>query len=111
MKLILHLVRGVSFSSLFSAKSKVENNTVILKGAAIFSNFIKVKKQLISLGYTENVTLDLTDCKLVDHSVIETLHHLKDDFHLEGGSLTIKGIGQFKNVGNSTHHLAARRRK
>ncbi len=111
LKLILHLVRGVSFSSLFSAKSKVENNTVILKGAAIFSNFIKVKKQLISLGYTENVTLDLTDCKLVDHSVIETLHHLKDDFHLEGGSLTIKGIGQFKNVGNSTHHLAARRRK
>lgn len=110
LKLILHLVRGVSFSSLFSAKSKVENNTVILKGAAIFSNFIKVKKQLISLGYTENVTLDLTDCKLVDHSVIETLHHLKDDFHLEGGSLTIKGIGQFKNVGNSTHHLAARKK-
>lgn len=111
LKLILHLLRGVSFSSIFSANSKVENNTVIVKGAAIFSNFIKVKKQLISLGYTENVTLDVTHCKLVDHSVIETLHHLKDDFKSEGGSLTIKGIEEFKNVGKSNHDLAAKRKK
>jgi len=111
LKLILHLVRGVSFSSLFSAKSQVENNTVIVKGAAIFSNFIKVKKQIISLGYNQNVTLDVSDCNLVDHSVIETLHHLKDDFQIEGGSLTIKGIEEFKNVGNSAHDLAAKRKK
>ncbi len=111
LKLILHIARGASLSSLFSAKSQIVNNTVTVSGSAIFSNFIKVKKQIISLGYTENVTLDVTHCKLVDHSVIETLHHLKDDFKSEGGSLNIKGIEEFKNVGKSKHHLAARRKK
>ncbi len=111
LKLILHIARGASLSSLFSAKSQIVNNTVTVNGSAIFSNFIKVKKQIISLGYTENVTLDVTHCKLVDHSVIETLHHLKDDFKSEGGSLNIKGIEEFKNVGKSKHHLAAKRKK
>ena len=110
LKLILHMARGVSVGSLFSAKTKVAGNTVSVQGAAVFSNFIPVKKQILKFPFTEEVVLDVRECFFVDHSVIETLHHLKDDFESEGGSLTILGIEEFKAVGNSAHKLAAVRK-
>jgi MFS superfamily sulfate permease-like transporter len=106
LKLVLHISRGVSFISLFNAKSNVVDNTVIVNGAAVFSNFVKVKNQILKFNYDENVILDVRSCKLVDHSVIETLHHLKDDFESEGGSLTILGIDEFRPAGNSKHPLS-----
>jgi len=108
LKLILHAARGVSFGSLFHAKTSVEGNTVKVQGAAVFSNFIPVKKQILKFPFTENVVFDVTDCMLVDHSVIETLHHLKDDFANDGGSLTILGIEELKPV--SKHKLAVVRK-
>ncbi len=44
---------------------------------------------------------------MVDHSVIENLYHIKNDFATEGGSFTILGLDEFKNVGNSSHQLSA----
>ena len=111
LKLLLHLGRGVKFRSLFSANSKINGNTITVFNAAVFSNFIKVKNKIHSFKFTDDVILDLNDCVFIDHSVIETLYHIKNDFSTEGGSLTILGIEELKNVGNSVHHLAARRRK
>ena len=111
LKLLLHLGRGVKFRSLFSAKSQIVGNTITVYNAAVFSNFIKVKNKIHSFKFTDDVILDLSDCIFIDHSVIETLYHIKNDFSTEGGSLTILGIAELKNVGSSTHHLAARRRK
>jgi MFS superfamily sulfate permease-like transporter len=109
LELILHLSRGVSFSSLFNAKMTVNDTTVIVKGAAVFSNFIKVKNKLIEFPLTSQVVLDVRDCVLVDHSVIETLHHLKDDFETEGGHLTIMGIDEFTPT--SKHKLSVHRKR
>jgi len=111
LKLTLHIARGVKIKSLFTARSKVVGNTIIIENAAIFSNFIKVKNQIHNFKFKNDVTLDLRDCTFIDHSVIETLHHIKNDFITEGGSLTILGIEELKNVGQSKHHLAARRKK
>ena len=110
-KLILHISREVPIKRLFSAKMTVSDHTISLEDAAIFSNFIPVKKQILKFPYSSKVTLDVTECKFVDHTVIETLHHLKDDFESEGGELKILGIEELKPVGNSKHHLAAVRKK
>jgi MFS superfamily sulfate permease-like transporter len=111
LKLLLHLGRGVKFRSLFSANSQIHGNTITVYNAAVFSNFIKVKNKIHSFKFTDDVILDLTDCVFIDHSVIETLYHIKNDFTTEGGSLTILGIEELKNIGNSKHHLAAKRKK
>ncbi len=111
LKLLLHLGRGVKFRGLFSAKSQIDGNIITVYNAAVFSNFIKIKNKIHSFKFTDDVILDLNDCVFIDHSVIETLYHIKNDFTTEGGSLTILGIDELKNVGNSAHHLAARRRK
>jgi MFS superfamily sulfate permease-like transporter len=109
LELILHLSRGVSFKSLFNSKMTVNDNTVKVKGAAVFSNFIKVKNKLLEFPLTSDVVLDVSDCVLVDHSVIETLHHLKDDFETEGGHLVIMGIDEFTPI--SKHKLAVHRKR
>jgi MFS superfamily sulfate permease-like transporter len=106
LKMILHLSRGVSFKSLFNAKSRMDGATIIVNGAAVFSNFIKVKNQILSFKMTDHIILDVRACMLVDHTVIETLHHLIDDFETEGGSLTILGIDEFRPAGKSKHPLS-----
>ena len=111
LKMILHIARGVSVGSLFSAKTKVEGHTVTVQGAAVFSNFIPVKKQILKFPFTDHVIFDVRQCFFVDHSVIETLHHMKDDFASEGGNLEILGIEEFKSVGKSKHKLAAVRKR
>ncbi len=110
-KLLLHIARGVSFSSLFNAKSTVEGNVIRVEGAAIFSNFISVKKQILKFPYSKEVVFDVRKCVMVDHSVIETLYHLKEDFKNEGGDLTILGIDEFKNTFGSKHHSATKTKK
>ncbi len=111
IKLIIHLVHGAPLKNLFNAKSKVNGQTITVQGAALFSNFISIKKKILEFKYTENITLDVTACNLVDHSVIETLHHLKDDFANDGGSLTILGVEELRAIGNSKHQHAALKRK
>jgi hypothetical protein len=65
----------------------------------------------LKFPYSEAVVFDVRKCVLVDHSVIETLHHLKEDFKNEGGNLTILGIDEFKNTFGSKHHSATKTKK
>jgi MFS superfamily sulfate permease-like transporter len=111
VKLILHIINGAPLNRLFSAKSKVEGNKITVQGAAVFSNFIGIKKKIDEFPLTESVIFDVRECKLIDHSVIENLHHIKDDFTVEGGSFTILGIDEFKPATKSKHKLAAVKKK
>ena len=111
IKIIFHLLHGAPLKNLFNSKAHVEGNTIIVEGAAVFSNLIGIKKQIAKFNYTDNVVFDVTACKLVDHTVIENLHHIKDDFENEGGTFTIKGIEEFKPATNSKHKFAALRKE
>jgi MFS superfamily sulfate permease-like transporter len=111
LKLIMHLLYGVPAKSLFNAHYIVKEKGIEVSGAVIFSNFIKVKNQLNKFPKTEDIFLDVRDCKLIDHSVIESIRHLKDEFKEEGGSFTVIGIEEFKNMNRSKHELATKRKK
>ena len=102
---------GVYFFSLFKTKSIVEGILIRIKGAAIYRNVIKVKNQILKLHYLEGVVFDVLKCVLVDHPVIESIYHLKDDFENEGGHLTILGIDEFKNALGSKHHSVTKVKK
>lgn len=107
LKIIFHLVNGAPLSSVFRLKVVVEDKTITVHGALLFSNWIGMKNKILSFDYSDNVVLDVSDCKLIDHTVIESLHHIKDDFTVEGGSLEIIGIDEFRPVFGSKHQLAA----
>ncbi|HMQ46478.1 MAG TPA: SulP family inorganic anion transporter [Saprospiraceae bacterium] len=113
LKIIFHITRGVSFRSLFRSKAEVKDNGdqlfVHLGDAAVFTNYLSLKKQLETLpkGKEVNITLDQT--KLIDHSVLENLHHFEEEYALTGGHIHLVGLENMNPL--SKHPLAARKRK
>jgi MFS superfamily sulfate permease-like transporter len=116
VKFAIHLINGVPIRSLFLPYLDVEkqnDDTVLInaKHSAIFSNWILFRRQLIDAGITEhkNVVLDLSQTRLVDHSVMDKLHEMENDFAQEGLSLTITGIDDHTPF--SDHPQATRKKK
>ncbi len=115
VKLLIHVINGVPVWALFKSYLDVElkgDDRAIIRVhySAIFSNWILFRRQIIRLGLVErrNVTLDFTDCKLVDHSVMEKLHELERDFVDAGLNLHVEGLEGHKPL--SDHSFAARKR-
>ncbi|QDU37539.1 C4-dicarboxylic acid transporter DauA [Maioricimonas rarisocia] len=115
LKMIIHLVNGVPLRSLFKAYVDVEQvdaDTRLIRThhSAVFSNWIPIRRQIrdLGLGQRQNVILDLSNTQLVDHSVMDKLHEMKDDFELAGLDLTIVGLESHTPL--ARHEHAARKR-
>jgi MFS superfamily sulfate permease-like transporter len=110
-KFILHLYSGATFGSLFNSKIKVIKGsdnlyTLILKDAVIFSNYLGFKRCLDKIPPGNHVVLDFSNVKLVDHTVMEHLHHYGEDYHRAGGEMIFKGMEKLKPW--SSHPLSYR---
>lgn len=108
LKLIIHMTRGVSFKELFKVNSDVKGNTISVDGSLVFSNFLGVKKHINDFPLNEKVVLNVSHCKIIDHSVVESLHHMKDDFKDHGGHLEIHGLEKFKSLTDHPHSVHTR---
>ena len=115
MKFLIHTINGVPLRSLFKPYLDVEEagpNTVriMARQSAVFSNWIPFKRQIERLGLIEgrNVIVDLSETKVVDHSVMEKLHELDRDFTQAGLSLVITGLDTHQP--RSAHPHSARRK-
>ncbi len=114
MKVLIHIFNGVPIGSFFWPYldvEEVDDKTVKItaRRSAVFSNWIPFRKQIIELGFSKhrNVIVDLSDTRLVDHSVMDKLHDLEKDFEQEGLVLTITGLDSHQPL--SDHAQAARR--
>jgi MFS superfamily sulfate permease-like transporter len=115
IEVLIHLVNGVPMISLLKPYLDVEmpdDKTVVVRArfSAVFSNWILFRRQLVRLGLEQqkNVLLDLSNTKLVDHSVMEKLHQLEGDFDELGLKLDLIGLEGHKQL--SSHPYAARKR-
>lgn len=115
-KLVIHTINGVPLSSLFKPFLDVETHedgscTVFARQSAVFSNWIPFRRQIEYLGFVQksNVTVDLSGTKFVDHTVMEKLHELQEDFTHEGLKLEVKGLESHRQMSNSS--LAARKQR
>ncbi len=111
-KFIWNLIAGVPPSVVFkvdaSVTTKEDEITIVVKKAAIFSNYISLKKILNSIPRGKYIVLDLRDCVLVDHSVMERLHQYAIDYQQAGGRFEVCGLELHRP--SSLHPLAARKR-
>jgi MFS superfamily sulfate permease-like transporter len=115
VKLLIHVINGVPIRSLFKPYLDVElkgddSVTIRARYSAVFSNWILFRRQIIRLGLVErrNMVLDFSQCKVVDHSVMEKLHELERDFSDAGLFLEVTGLEGHKQL--SAHDFAARKR-
>lgn len=112
LKILLHLYHGAPLNSIFKSYATVsftnDNYLIIVEKSAIFSNFLGIKSKLEAIPSQKNVTIDFTNTKLVDHSVLESLHHFEHEYVANGG--TVKVIGLDDHIAYSDHEKSARKK-
>jgi MFS superfamily sulfate permease-like transporter len=116
VKFLLHILRGVHISQLFKANAVLTEqgtDTVVLRinEAAVFSNYISLRKYLAKIPPNKKVVLDLGNATFIDHTVMEHLHDFARDQENSGGSVEYRGLELHQSVTKhptaSRKHLAA----
>lgn len=112
LKMIIHLYNGAPLSSFFKAPIVVSfegnNYLVEISKAAVFSNYLGIKRKIEEIPYGFNITIDLKNTKLIDHSVIKNLHLFQIDYENNGGTVKFIGIDDHKPF--SSHQFAGRKK-
>ena len=114
IKMMLHWNNGMPIRNTFKPQVDIEQDgeTTVLKvgHAAVFSNYLTIKKHLNALPPAQNnVVIDLSDTRIVDHTVMEKLHELEQEWARDGRMLQVTGLEAHESV--SEHPLATRRKK
>ena len=111
-EIIINIYNGKPLRVIFSTPTEVsftdDTYLVEISDAAVFTNFLGIKRKLEALPTNFKVIIDLSKTKLVDHSVMENLEHFKHDYEREGGSVKIIGLDSHRAV--SSHKAAARKK-
>lgn len=113
VELGIHLSRGLGLGNAFSLAyhvNQTDENTYHLEvhGAAVFSNFITLKSLLADFPAGKSLYFDLSETDLIDHTVMEFIHHFADEYVANGGHCEIVGLDDHHTY--SDHHLAVHRK-
>ena len=113
IELVIHISRGLRLSNAFSLAYHVNQTDVNtfhieVHGAAVFSNFITLKSLLADFPANKTLYFDLSETNLIDHTVMEFIHHFADEYIANGGQCEIVGLDD--HYAYSDHHLAVHRK-
>lgn len=112
-KILIHMFNGASLRSIFRSDIEIESyDEDIIKvevlNAAVFLNFLKLKKALEELPTGKNIIISVVNSQLIDHTVMDNLTQFQKDYVASGGSVAFEGIENMKALSN--HELATRKR-
>ena len=115
LKFIIHAINGVPLKSFFKPFLEVQDvddttSMIVARESAVFSNWIPFRRQIEQIGLVQkrNMIIDMSDTKLVDHSVMEKLDEIRQDFEREGLDFEVRGLDSLQPFTNNSH--AARKR-
>jgi MFS superfamily sulfate permease-like transporter len=112
-EIIINIINGKPLSVIFKAPTVVsfDGNKYLIEidQAAVFTNFMGIKRKLDAIPSGFDVTIDLSKTKLIDHSTMENLHTYKKEYQLNGG--TVELIGLNEHIAISDHQSATRIKK
>ncbi|MEY3788975.1 MAG: hypothetical protein RLZ75_3183 [Pseudomonadota bacterium] len=113
-KFTIHLLHGVRPNNMFKINFVIEKKghdtfVVNITGAAVFSNFMALKTNLVQLEQGKKVIFQMNNTYLVDHTVMEFLHDFQHHYEGHGGKVIFHGMEYHDTF--SEHPLAVRRMK
>jgi MFS superfamily sulfate permease-like transporter len=108
------MLRGVRPNNLFKINFVIEPKDtdsfiVSIVGAAIFSNFMRLKNALTTLEKGKTIIFQMNNTYLMDHTVMEFFHDFQHNYESQGGKCIFYGLEYHDTY--SRHPLAARRMK
>lgn len=110
---LIHFWRAVNWSAVFKVQREIAETEpgvfeVRISGAAFFGNYLALKNELAKIPPGKTVIFDLSKAALIDHTVMENLHHFCEDCESRGGRAEMRGLDG--HVASSSHPLAPRKR-
>jgi MFS superfamily sulfate permease-like transporter len=113
-KFAIHMFQGVRLNNFFKIHFVIERpnaDTILVQiiGAAIFSNFMALKNELVRLEKGKTVIIQLNNAYLLDHTVMESIQEFQHDYEGEGGKCVFFGLETQDTY--TRHPLAVRRMK
>ncbi|HHH27725.1 MAG TPA: SulP family inorganic anion transporter [Polyangiaceae bacterium] len=111
LKVLLHMGRGLPWKNLFRAEAEVrraeDELRIVLHGSATFLTFLRLQPHLQSIpADVERVVIDFGDVRLVDHTFLERLHGMSEEWTAE---LLLESMDRFQSA--SEHPRSARWRR
>lgn len=113
LKVLHELFQGAKVRELLKLDmtvNRISKNNLELKfrGIASFVNYLQFKSFIEKEAKNQFISLDFSETRFVDHTFLNNIHHLQNEFVRSGGELSKKGFD--KHHFQSEHHLASRRR-
>lgn len=110
LEMVLNAIRAKSLLQIFSLRRETkyleDHAELTVDSPLVFSNFIQLEESLDELRKKKSATIDLRKSRMVDHSVMEHLHQLQNEFSTAGKNLIIKFHERHRKVGR--HPLSSR---
>ncbi|MFN5297337.1 MAG: SulP family inorganic anion transporter [Planctomycetaceae bacterium] len=111
LKLVLHVWYAGTLQGMFRhdveiAESPDGSAVVRVHGPAVFSNWLGLEKVLSSFEPSQQITLDLQDAHLIDHSTMQRLVELETESAAAGRVFQIRGLDSHRAA--SAHPAATR---
>jgi MFS superfamily sulfate permease-like transporter len=109
---VLHLFRGLPLRSTFRARVLIDSHEdgsyhhVAVQDAVVFTNYPSLRRHLDGLPTGQHIVLNLSNTRLVDHTVLENLYRFQADYNADGGKLELTGLNRHRAV--SGYATAAR---
>lgn len=86
---------GGQIKHMFKMEILIENQNdhyvIKIIQSAVFSNFFSLNNQLMKIPSGKIITIDISEVKFIDHSVVKNLLMFKSNYEREGGKFEIIG--------------------
>ena len=110
VNMIINVAKGTSLAQLFKIKASVKTAGttahICPEGSIVFSNYLGLKKKILQHA-DKNILLDLSQVKMLDHTVVHHLQNLKQDFEVNQLKFELANDAHLNPA--SEHPLAERR--
>lgn len=111
VKILIHLWNGAPLTSMLNPATTTavtaEGHTVLrVHDAAVFTNWLKIRKQILAHSDDSKLIVDLSGARLVDHTVMKKMEEMAHDWRLAGRELSVTGLQRHQQL--SAHPHAAR---
>lgn len=108
LEFALYLAGYTPLRSLFVPDLSVEQRDattylVRVHHAAVFTNWVALRRRVNRLDHEMDVVLDLSETYLVDHTVMEKLHELEKEFKESARRLTVTGLEKHRSFSKHPH--------